>query len=76
MTPDQLKTLGELLYGRRWKSYMANDLGVDRHTVIGWVDRLWVMPPGRAEDVKQLASKRILAIKTALKAAGRTRTLA
>jgi hypothetical protein len=38
MTLDQLKTLGELMYGPRWKTDMANDLGVDRHIIIGWIN--------------------------------------
>jgi hypothetical protein len=44
MTPRQLKTLGELLYGRRWKTYLASDLGVDRRTVMCWIQKEWIMP--------------------------------
>ena len=70
MTPRQLKTLGVLLYGRRWKTHLANDLGVDRRTVMCWVQKEWVMPPARAKAVMGLASKRIIAIRAALKANG------
>jgi len=70
MTPRQLKTLGELLYGQRWKTYLANDLGVDHRTVMCWVQKKYIMPATRAGDVRGLASKRILAIRAALKANG------
>jgi hypothetical protein len=73
MTPRQLKTLGELLYGSCWKTAMANDLCVHRRTVIGWSESKWTIPRARAGAVKELASKRILAIRTALKALGSTR---
>ena len=67
MTPRQLKTLGELLYGRRWKTYLANDLGVDRRTVMCWFQKEWTMPAARAKAVVGLASERIVAIRAALK---------
>ena len=68
MTPRQLKSLGELLYGRRWKTYLANDLGVDRRTVMCWAQKEWTMPAARARAIVGLASKRIVAIRAALKA--------
>ena len=70
MTPRQLKTLGELLYGRRWKTYLANSLGVDRRTVMCWVQKEWKMPAARARAIRELANKRIVAIRAALKANG------
>ena len=70
MTPRQLKTLGELLYGRRWKTYLANDLGVDRRTVMCWAQKEWTIPAGRVDAIAELAGKRIVAIRTALKANG------
>ena len=73
MTPRQLKTLGELLYGRRWKTYLATDLGVDRRTVMCWAQKEWTMPPARARAIVRLASKRIVAIRAALKVNGSTR---
>ena len=73
MTPRQLKTLGELLYGRRWKTYLADDLGVDRRTVMCWFQKEWTMPAARARAIAGLASKRIVAIRAALKAKGGTR---
>ena len=73
MTPRQLKTLGELLYGRRWKTYLAGDLGVDRRTVMCWVQKEYTMPAARAKAIVGLASKRIVAIRAALKANGRAR---
>jgi hypothetical protein len=73
MTPRQLKTLGELLYGRRWNTYLANDLGVDRRTVMCWFQKEWTMPAARARAVVGLASERIVAIRAALKGKGGTR---
>jgi hypothetical protein len=72
MTPRQLKNLGELLYGRRWKTYLADDLGVDRRTVMCWVQKEWTMPAARARAIVGLASRRIVAIRAALKANGST----
>lgn len=73
MTPRQLKTLGELLYGRRWKTYLANDLGVDRRTVMCWAQKEWTMPAARARAIVGLANKRVVAIMAALKVNGGTR---
>ena len=73
MTPRQLKALGELLYGRRWKTYLANDLGVDRRTVMCWAQKEWTIPAARARAIMGLASKRVVAIRAALKATGNTR---
>lgn len=67
MTPRQLKTLGALLYGRRWKTHLAHDLGVDRRTVMCWTQKEWTMPAARAKAIVGLASKRIVAIRAALK---------
>jgi hypothetical protein len=70
MTSRQLKTLGVLLYGRRWKTYLADDLGVDRRTVMCWAQKEWTMPAARAKAILGLASKRIVAIRATLKAKG------
>jgi len=67
MTPRQLKTLGELLYGQRWKTYLANDLGVDHRTVMCWVQKEYTMPFAQARAVKELANKRIVEIRAAVK---------
>jgi hypothetical protein len=73
MTPRQLKALGELLYGQRWKTYLANDLGVDRRTVMCWAQKEWTIPATRARAIVELASKRVVAIRAALKATSNTR---
>ena len=73
MTPRQLKTLGELLYGRRWKTYLANDLGINRRTVMCWVQKEFTMPAARATAVRGLAGKRIVAIRAAIKVSGGSR---
>ena len=37
MTPKQLKSAGEALYGPRWQSALARRLGVDDRTVRRWL---------------------------------------
>ena len=37
MTNDDLRQVGELLYGPRWQSDLARDLGVAGRTVRRWV---------------------------------------
>jgi hypothetical protein len=64
---------GELLYGRRWKSHLANDLGVHRRTVMCWAQKEWTIPTARGTAVMGLAKKRIGAIRAALKGGGRAR---
>lgn len=38
MTPSELRAVGELLYGERWQSPLAKDLGVNDRTVRKWAD--------------------------------------
>ena len=47
-----------------------NDLGVDRRTVMCWVQKEWIMPTERATAVMGLATKRIVDIRAALKGNG------
>jgi len=37
MTPATLRTAGEALYGPRWQSALARDLGVSDRTMRRWV---------------------------------------
>lgn len=36
MTPAELHRIGALLYGERWQSPLARDLGVHKRTVADW----------------------------------------
>lgn len=38
MTPAQLKTIGEALYGTNWQSALAREIGVNDRTVRYWAD--------------------------------------
>lgn len=37
MTPDELKSAGQALYGRGWQTRLAEALGADGSTVRRWV---------------------------------------
>ena len=67
ITPERLAQIGELLYGVRWKTAMAQDLGLDRHTVIGWHDGQWKISTERATDIRGLVHQRINQLQAVLK---------
>lgn len=49
---------GEALYGPRWQSDLARDLGVADRTVRRWATGVTNPPPGVYADLMQLAIKR------------------
>ncbi|CAB4200291.1 hypothetical protein UFOVP1339_37 [uncultured Caudovirales phage] len=67
MTPEQIATIGTLLYGTSWKSAMARALGVDRHTVIGWHEGAWNMPYEKRFALRELAKMRIAELQVAVR---------
>ena len=67
MTPEQIATIGTLLYGITWKSAMARALGVDRHTVIGWYEGAWNMPCEKRFALRELAKMRIAELQVAVR---------
>jgi len=58
MSSRLLKRVGEALYGPRWQSEVARDLGVSDRTVRRWVDRSYDVPDGVYVDLRKLCRKR------------------
>jgi DNA-binding transcriptional regulator YiaG len=57
MTPDQFRKLGEALYGPRWQSNMAHELGVADRTVRRWlVGR--AIPAGVEDALRAICARR------------------
>lgn len=59
MTPEQLKEIGNLLYGERWQAPLARDLGVNVRTVARWATGEIVMRYGVERDIVALCKRRI-----------------
>lgn len=53
-----LAEAGEALYGARWQSDLARDLGVSDRTVRRWVAGTTVVPPGLWLDLLHLTQER------------------
>jgi hypothetical protein len=58
MTPALLREAGQLLYGDRWQSALADALGVRRDTVRRWGTRENI-PAGAWSDINALLNKRV-----------------
>jgi transposase-like protein len=59
MTPELLKRAGEALYGPRWQSALARDLGVSDRTIRRWVaDHQYDYPKGLAGEIAALLKPR------------------
>lgn len=55
MTPDELIEAGEALYGKGWKSAVANLLGIDYRRIKHWLDQTRPIPAGvRVELISEL----------------------
>ena len=65
MTPTQLRQLGEALYGPRWQSDLARDLGVSDRTVRRWVGGQ-PSPHGAVDDLYRLVGIRTLTLGAAV----------
>ena len=57
-----LRAAGEALYGSRWQSDLARDLGVSDRTMRRWAAGSDAMPPGVALDLLPLCDERIAAL--------------
>ena len=55
-----LAETGEALYGPRWQSDLARDLGVSDRTVRRWAAGTHDMPPGVCADLLRLTRGRAL----------------
>ena len=58
MTPSQLEAIGRALYGERWQSPLARDLGVRYRTIRRWMTGERRLPLGLANDLDKLLRAR------------------
>jgi len=63
MTPTLLRAAGELLYGSRWQSDLAEALGVSPRTVRHWASGARPVPDGAWDEVLRLVRDRMNAIR-------------
>lgn len=59
MTPADLRTVGEALYGERWQAPLADALGVNRRTVQRWAAGDGAPNAGHWREVLALVEARI-----------------
>ncbi len=57
-TPTVLAAVGRALYGERWQSALARDLGVADRTVRRWVAGATQVPTGVYVDLLRLVTER------------------
>jgi len=62
VTPDLLRESGEALYGARWQSDLARDLGVSDRTVRRWAAGSFAVPAGVRTTIRDLLHERGLAL--------------
>ena len=67
--PVRLEAYGWALYGRSWKTAMAEDLGVDARRITHWVQSTRPVPSGVWSDLQKIAMQRLADVQDA--AAGR-----
>lgn len=60
MSPSQLRTAGEALYGPRWQRQLAIDLGVADRTVRRWLAGRFNIPPDLPGRIRALAQERVV----------------
>lgn len=58
MTPDELRTAGEALYGPRWQCQLARTLGVNDRSVRRWLTGELVVPVAVALAIRGLLALR------------------
>jgi len=51
MTPDLLRELGELLYGKLWQSELARQHGVNDRRVRAWIAEERPIPEGLQDEL-------------------------
>ena len=64
---NMLKTVGVSLYGERWQSDIAKDLGVSDRTVRRWISEPGKMPKSVYVDLSMILKNRIYKIKSVQK---------
>lgn len=66
-----LVAAGEALYGPRWQSDLARDLGVSDRTMRRWVAGANATPPGLVDDLRRLVQERRVTLAELEQALGR-----
>ena len=59
MTPDELRSIGEKLYGPCWQTPLARALPVSTRTVRYWLTGKRAIRPVIAERIRQLAAEKV-----------------
>lgn len=59
VTPNDLRQVGEALYGERWQTPLAADLDVSDRTVRRWLDGSRAMPAALPAELHRLVTYRI-----------------
>ncbi len=54
MTPALLRAAGQAMYGPRWQTDLAAELGLSRRTILRWMAGQWPIPDGVATDLLRL----------------------
>ena len=62
MTPNQLRTAGEALFGKRWQRPLAAEIGVNDRTVRRWANDEWPVPATMTALIRLALEERRLAI--------------
>lgn len=57
MTPS-LETIGEALFGPRWQTALASEIGVSDRTMRRWVASPESIPEGAWADIRDLCARR------------------
>ena len=63
--PVRLEAHGFALYGKSWKTAIADDLGVDARRVTHWIQGTRPVPAGIWSDLQKIARNRLDEVKDA-----------
>lgn len=58
MNPDLFARIGAALYGQRWQSELARELGVSDRTVRRWVSGAFPIPPNVSVELHLILTRR------------------
>lgn len=59
MQPNLITQYGLALYGARWRTQMADDLGVSQRTVRRWEAGEFNVPDGVWDELRKIAAQRV-----------------
>jgi hypothetical protein len=57
MTPDELRSIGEKLYGKRWQTKMAKALPISTRMIRYWLKSTYRINERTARQIKSLRSE-------------------